>query len=111
MSLKCPSLIPAHVPAFPPPPPRGALLGQSGPRCCVMSAHFSRANLVYNCISVLPSSLVILTQMGETVKFPTSLYDLVSRNLGHFFFTDNHLIHFLPGNMSLPPLPLLATVC
>lgn len=83
MSLKCPSLIPAHVPAFP--PPRGALLGQSGPRCCVMSAHFSRANLVYNCISVLPSSLVILTQMGETVKLHTSLYDLVSRNLGHFF--------------------------
>lgn len=66
----------------------------------MMSAHFSRANLVYNCTSVLPSSLVILTQMREMVKLHTSLYDLVCCDLGHFF-TDNHLIHFLPGNMSL----------
>lgn len=38
--------------------------------------------------------------MGEMVKLDTSLYDLVSCNLGHFFYA-KHLIHFpFFGNMS-----------
>lgn len=66
--------------------PRGALLGQSGPRCFMMSVHFNRANLVYNCLSVFfPLHCWYWFKWGEWGEITDiTVWPCVSYNIGHF---------------------------